>query len=196
MELATALGLTPSTPWHTSRATLTRIGDAAVRATDAWGRIAHDVLTLSRPEIGELSEGVSGGSSTMPHKANPVLSTLVRRTALSNPQLAATLHVCAADAGDERSAGAWHAEWATLRDLLRRAVVAAEQTTELVRGLQVHETRMAATLATAIDDVRSEQRSMAGLAGREPADDYVGATAAFLEAPLARAAGVLAEEAR
>ena len=72
---ADRLGLADVPPWHTTRATITRAGDAAVTATDAWGRIANDVLTLGRPEIGELSEGAGGGSSTMPHKANPVLST-------------------------------------------------------------------------------------------------------------------------
>ena len=127
-----------------------------------------------------------------PHKANPVLATLVRRAALSAPNLAATLHVAAADAGDERPAGSWHAEWDTLRTLLRRTVVAAGQTTELVAGLEVHPDRMAATLDAARDAVRSEQRAMADLAGREPRDDYLGATDAFIEAPLARAAGVLA----
>ena len=66
-------------------------------APTPWSRIANDVLTLSRPEIGELSEGVGGGSSTMPHKANPVLSMLIRRAALTTPQLAATLHLAAAD---------------------------------------------------------------------------------------------------
>ena len=79
-----------------------------------------DVLTLSRPEIGELAEGVGGGSSTMPHKANPVLSMLVRRAALTTPQLAATLHLAAAEQVDERADGAWHVEWATLATLVRR----------------------------------------------------------------------------
>lgn len=193
LELATRLGLTPSTPWHTSRATVTRLGDAAVRCTDAWGRIANDVLTLSRPEIGELSEGSGGGSSTMPHKANPVLASLVRRAALTTPQLAATLHLAAAESVDERSAGAWHAEWATLRTLLRRTVVAAEQTTDLLDDLQVHPERMRATLEAAREDLRAEQRGMADLAGAPPQEQYLGATAPFLEAPLARAAGVLAE---
>ena len=128
----------------------------------------------------------------MPHKANPVLATLVRRTALSSPGLAATLHVAAADAGDERPAGAWHAEWDTLRTLLRRTVVAAGQTTELLAGLEVRADRMAATLEAASDAVRSEQRAMADLAGRTPSGDYLGAADAFIEAPLARAAGVLA----
>ena len=192
LELATALGLTASTPWHTSRSSVTRLGDAAVGCTDAWGRIATDVATLSRPEIGELSEGAPGGSSTMPHKANPVLATLVRRTALANPALVSTLHVAAADAGDERPAGAWHAEWDTLRTLLRRTVIAAGQVTELLDNLQVHAGRMAATLDAASGAVRAEQAAMAELAGRPPATDYLGASDAFIEAPLARAAGVLA----
>jgi 3-carboxy-cis,cis-muconate cycloisomerase len=128
----------------------------------------------------------------MPHKANPVLATLVRRTALSSPALAATLHVAAADAGDERPAGAWHAEWDTLRTLLRRTVVAAGQTTELLAGLEVRTDKMAATLEAASDAVRSEQGVMADLAGHPPTGDYVGAADAFIEAPLARAAGALA----
>ena len=129
----------------------------------------------------------------MPGKANPVLATLVRRAALSNPQLAATLHVAAADSGDERPAGAWHVEWDTLRTMLRRTVVAAGQTTELVAGLEVHADRMAATLDGARDGVRAEQRAMAELAGRTPSGAYLGAADAFIEAPLARASGLLAE---
>lgn len=193
VELADRLGLTPSTPWHTSRASVTRLGDAGVRCTDAWGRIAGDVLALGRPEVGELSEGAGGGSSTMPHKSNPVLSTLVRRAALTTPQLAATLHVAAAEATDERSPGPWHAEWATLRTLLRRAVVAGDQATDLLDGLRVHADRMGRTLDAARDDVRAEQRSLADLAGHAARGDYLGATTAFVEAPLARAAAVLAD---
>lgn len=192
VELADRLGLTPSTPWHTSRASVTRLGDASVRCTDAWSRIAGDVLVLSRPEIGEVSEGTGGGSSTMPHKSNPVLATLVRRTALTAPQLAATLHLAAAESTDERSAGPWHAEWATLRTLLRHAVIAGDQVTDLLRGLRVHADRMGLTLAAAHDDVRAEQRSLAALTGRPPREDYLGASIALIEAPLARAVAVLA----
>lgn len=195
VELADRLGLTASTPWHTSRASVTRLGDASVRCTDAWGRIAGDVLVLSRPEIGELSEGSGGGSSTMPHKSNPVLATLVRRAALTTPQLAATLHLAAAEATDERSPGPWHAEWATLRTLLRHAVVAGDQVTDLLGGLQVHTERMGLTLAAAHDDVRAEQRSLANLAGHPPSEGYLGSTAALIEAPLARAVAVLGEAA-
>src|SRR6478735_6611656 len=111
-------------------------------AHDPCARIANDVVTLSRPEIAELAEGSGGGSSTMPNKANPVLSVLVRRAALTTPQLAATLHLAAAQQVDDRADGSWHAEWATLRDLVRRTLTAASQTVDLVSGLVVHADRM------------------------------------------------------
>jgi len=194
---AERLGLEDVPPWHTTRTTITRAGDAAVTATDAWGRIANDVLTLGRPEIGELSEGTSGGSSTMPHKANPVLSALVRRAALTTPQLAATLHLAAAGSVDERADGAWHAEWATLRTLLRRTCAAGSQTTDLLAGLRVHPDRMRATLDAARDDVLAEQRSMAALAGADADDDahpdYLGTAGPLVDAVLDRARAHLEE---
>lgn len=142
--LAERLGLTDVASWHTQRRPVTRAGDALVAATDACGRIARDVLQLSR--TGELTEGAGGGSSSMPHKHNPVLSVLVRRAALTTPQLAATLHLAAADQVDERADGAWHAEWDTLRLLARRTVVAASQTAQLLEELRADPERMAEQL--------------------------------------------------
>lgn len=198
---AERLGLADVPPWHTTRTTITRAGDAAVTATDTWGRIANDVLTLGRPEIGELSEGTGGGSSTMPHKANPVLATLVRRAALTTPQLAATLHLAAAGSVDERADGAWHAEWATVRTLLRRTCTAGSQTTDLLAGLRVHPDRMRATLDAARDDVLAEQRSMAALTGADARPDahpdahpdYLGAAGRLVDAVLDRARAHLQE---
>ena len=195
-EAAGRLGLAPSTPWHTVRTAVTRAGDAAVRCTDAWGHIANDVLTLSRPEIGELSEGSGGGSSTMPHKSNPVLSTLVRRAALATPNLAATLHLASAESVDERADGGWHLEWATLRSLVRHAHVAGTHTTELLGGLRVHPERMGATLDAARHDVLAEQRSMADLRGGAAGDTYLGAASALVDAVLTRARTVVEETTR
>ncbi len=149
LVLAERLGLDAAPSWHTHRRPVTRAGDTLVATTDACGRVARDVLELSRPEIGELSEGRGGTSSSMPHKANPVLSVLVRRAALTAPHLAATLHLCAAEQVDERADGAWHAEWDTLRVLVRRTAVAASQTADLIEGLCVHPDRMGANLAAA-----------------------------------------------
>ncbi|MFL6134375.1 MAG: lyase family protein [Nocardioidaceae bacterium] len=187
---ARTLGLDEAAPWHTTRSRITRIGDAAVRCTDAWGHIANDVLALSRPEIAEVAEGVGGGSSTMPHKANPVLSTLVRRAALAAPGLGAALHLAAAEQVDERADGSWHVEWQTLATLLRRTVVAGAQTADLLGGLRVHTDRMAATLASAHDDVRAEQRTMAAVAGHPPRDDYLGLTQVLVDQVLTRAARI------
>jgi 3-carboxy-cis,cis-muconate cycloisomerase len=190
------LGLAACPPWHTDRAPLTRIGDTLVRCTDAWGRIANDVLTLSRPEIGELGEAADagrGGSSTMPHKANPVLSVLLRRAALAAPSLAATLHVASAEAVDERPDGAWHVEWATLQTLARRTVVAASQAGELLAGLRVDGERMRATLAWALPDVLAEQQSLAALTGATTGDDpagYLGANDALIDDVIAQIAAV------
>jgi 3-carboxy-cis,cis-muconate cycloisomerase len=184
---ARTLGLAASVPWHTSRAVVTAAGDALVSCTDAYGRIATDVATLSRPEIGELAEGTGGGSSTMPQKQNPVLSVLIRRSALAGPPLASTLHLAAATTVDERPDGSWHAEWATLRDLARRTVVAGSQASELISGLVVDEARMAANLAAA-RGVQAEQRAMAEVAGGEPSEDYLGASQLIIDQVLARAA--------
>ncbi|MFZ2012754.1 MAG: lyase family protein [Nocardioides sp.] len=148
-QLAERLGLSAAPSWHTQRRPVTRAGDALVATTDACGHVARDVLLMSRSEIGELSEGHGGGSSSMPHKANPVLSVLVRRAALTTPQLGATLHLCAADQVDERADGAWHAEWDTLRILVRRTAIASGQTADLLQGLRVHPDRMASNLAAA-----------------------------------------------
>ncbi|MEU6136512.1 lyase family protein [Nocardioides sp. NPDC047086] len=196
---ATALGLAPQAPWHTNRAPLTSPADALVTTADTWGRIATDITLLTRPEIGELAEPAGegrGGSSTMPHKSNPVLSVLVRRHALAAPPLAATLHTTAATYVDERPDGAWHVEWETLATLARRSVVAASQTTELLAGLRVDAARMRATAEAAGADLLAEQRSLTGfvggeiLAGSEAAaglDDYLGATDALIDTTLARA---------
>ena len=185
-SVASALGLAPSVPWHTSRSVVTAAGDALVDCTDAYGRIAADVATLSRPEIAELAEGSGGGSSTMPQKRNPVLSVLIRRAALTAPPLASTLHLAAATNVDERPDGSWHAEWATLRDLARRTVVAASQASELITSLVVDQDRMAVNLAAAAG-IEAEQTAMADLVGGEPSKDYLGATDLIIDRVLARA---------
>lgn len=189
---AAALGLAPAPPWHTTRSTITRIGDALVTCCDAWGHIAADVATGSRPEVGELAEGTGGGSSTMAHKSNPVRSVLIRRAALTAGPLGATLHAAAAASVDERADGAWHAEWATLRTLARRTVVTAVHTSDLVTGLRVDEARARVNLAAAAD-LLSEQRAMAELTGRPPLPDYCGAAGLLVDAAVSRARRFVAE---
>jgi Adenylosuccinate lyase len=191
---ADRLGLPWAPPWHTARAPITRVADALTRTTDAWGRAARDVLVLARPEIAELAEPVEsgrGGSSTMPHKVNPILSVLIRRAALTAPGHAAQLHLAAADSVDERADGAWHTEWSTIATLGRHTVTAASQTAELLTGLHVDTGRMARLVDSAGSTLLAEQRRLAGFIGTT-ADDfdpahYLGSSDAIIDVILERA---------
>ena len=181
---AEELGLRwPGVPWHTNRAPVTAIGDALVATTDAFGVIASDIALLARPEIGELREGQvagRGGSSTMPHKQNPVLAVLIRAASLQTPQLLAQLHLAAAQAVDERPDGAWHSEWPSLRRLLEVTVTAASQTAELVSLLEVDTAVMKARVDAAREDLLAES------ARATAAEDYLGAASVFVDAVLKR----------
>lgn len=186
--LAAELGLAEAQPWHTSRAPVTRLGDALVGVTDALGVIAANVATMSRTEIGELAEPAAdgrGGSSAMPQKSNPVLSVLIRSASLRGPGLASTLHLSAAGAVDERPDGAWHAEWPTLRDLWRLALGASAVAVELTAGLTVDTARVATNLAITGDDILAERKSLTGATG-DPGD-YTGLSGPLVDAVLARA---------
>ncbi|MFG2549761.1 3-carboxy-cis,cis-muconate cycloisomerase [Streptomyces sp. NPDC048581] len=134
---ARELGLrAPDLPWHTLRTPVADLAGCLAFTAGALGKVAVDVLTLSRTEIAEVAEASGGGSSAMPHKSNPVRSTLIASAARRAPQLAATLYGSLA-AEDERPAGAWHAEWEPLRELLRLVGGAARDAVELAEGLRV-----------------------------------------------------------
>ncbi|MFC1432395.1 3-carboxy-cis,cis-muconate cycloisomerase [Streptacidiphilus sp. N1-3] len=131
----------PLLPWHTLRTPVADLGAALAFTGGVLGKLAADVLTLARTEIGELSEGSGGESSAMPHKSNPVRAALIAATARQLPALAGILFG-SMTAEDERPAGAWHAEWQPLREALRLAGGAAGDAAELVEGLRVHPERM------------------------------------------------------
>ncbi|MFD5795119.1 3-carboxy-cis,cis-muconate cycloisomerase [Streptomyces diastatochromogenes] len=150
----------PALPWHTLRTPVADLAGCLAFTAGALGKLAVDVLTLSRTEIGEVVEGSGGGSSAMPHKANPVRSTLLAAAARRAPQLAATLYG-SLTAEDERPAGAWHAEWEPLRDLLRLVGGAAAHAAELTEGLRVHPAAMRRNLDATRGLIVSERLSAA-----------------------------------
>ncbi|AGS72920.1 3-carboxy-cis,cis-muconate cycloisomerase [Streptomyces collinus] len=150
----------PPLPWHTLRTPVADLAGCLAFTAGALGKIAEDVLTLSRTETGEVAEGSGGGSSAMPHKTNPVRSTLVAAAARRAPQLAAVLYGCLA-AGDERPAGAWHAEWEPLRDLLRLVGGAARDAAELTEDLRVDTAAMRRDLDLTRGLIVSERLSAA-----------------------------------
>ncbi|WP_267892130.1 lyase family protein, partial [Streptomyces sp. DSM 15324] len=161
----------------------------------ALGKVAADVLTLARTEIAELAEGSGGGSSAMPHKANPVRSTLIAAAALRAPQLAAVLFG-ALTAPDERPAGSWHAEWEPLRDLLRLVGGAARDAAELTEGLRVRPEAMRADLDLTHGLIVSERLSaeLSAVLGRARAKELLTALAPRTYTEGRPLAELLAEE--
>ncbi|WBB59255.1 lyase family protein [Streptomyces sp. WMMC500] len=153
-------GLAPATlPWHVLRTPVADVAAVTAVVAGALGKIAVDVQGLGRTEVGEVAEPAvagRGGSSAMPHKRNPVLATLIRSASLQVPALAAAVTQCMVTE-DERSAGAWHAEWHLLRECLRLAGGAAHTAVELAEGLQVRPERMRANMRLTENLVTSER---------------------------------------
>lgn len=160
----------PRLPWHTLRTPVADLAGALAFAAGALGKLGADVSLLSRTEIGEVSEGSGGGSSAMPHKANPVRATLIAAAARQVPALASVLYGCLA-AEDERPPGAWHAEWQPLREALRLAGGAARDAAELTEGLRVHTHRMRDNLQATGGLIVSEHlaAALSAVIGRSPA---------------------------
>ncbi|WP_269857876.1 3-carboxy-cis,cis-muconate cycloisomerase [Streptomyces sp. RPT161] len=149
----------PVLPWHSLRTPIADLAGALAFTAGALGKIAVDVQSLTRTEVGEVTEPTAAGrgsSSAMPHKRNPVLATMLRSAALQVPVLATGLTQCLLSE-DERSAGAWHAEWLLLRECLRLTGGAAHTAVELAEGLTVQAERMRENLDLTGSQVVSER---------------------------------------
>jgi 3-carboxy-cis,cis-muconate cycloisomerase len=138
----------PPLPWHTQR---DRIAEAAAcfgMLTGTLGKIARDLSLHMQTEIGELAEPAAagkGGSSTMPHKRNPVGCAAVLSAAMRAPNLVATIFGGMVQE-HERALGGWQAEWEALPDLARMTGGALAQITTIVAEIEVSEERLAANL--------------------------------------------------
>ncbi|WP_181776699.1 3-carboxy-cis,cis-muconate cycloisomerase [Amycolatopsis pittospori] len=172
-------GLAETTlPWHTLRTPTADLAAALSFTAAALGKIAVDVQFLTRTEVGEVAEPAGegrGGSSAMPHKRNPVLATLIRSAALQVPVLATGV-TQALLSEDERSAGAWHAEWQLLRECLRLTGGAAHTAADLARGLVVNDDRMRRNLGLTHGQIVSERLStvLAPMLGKARAKEVLG----------------------
>lgn len=141
----------PVLPWHTDRTSIGSLAGLLGVACGAVAKAAGDVVLLAQDEVGEVSEAVGGGSSAMPHKHNPIAAISARACAKRAPGLVATL-LAAMEHEHERAAGAWHAEWLALRDLLTTTGSAAAWLRTSLEGLDVDADRMRANLEGFDDD--------------------------------------------
>ena len=146
--LADSLDLRAAVPWQSNRMPIVELGSALAAVVGAVGWMAADLNVLSRTEIAEVSERLGageGGSSAMPHKRNPVTSVLLVSAARRSPGLVATLFQ-AQVTEDQRSTGAWHSEWQTLRELERLAIQASATAADLAERIEVDVARMRTNL--------------------------------------------------
>jgi 3-carboxy-cis,cis-muconate cycloisomerase len=141
------LGVTPLC-WHTNRGRVAETGAWLVQLTGALAKMATDVVHLATTEVGEVAEPHMpgrGGSSAMPHKRNPVGSTVILAAHAAAKGHAATLFEAMA-AAHERPAGLWHAEWQALPSLFGLASGALREARILAEGLVVDADRMRANI--------------------------------------------------
>src|SRR6266480_3531146 len=194
--LAEELGLPlPVLPWHTDRLRIVEVAASCACAAAVLGKIARDVTLLAQSEVAEVREGDEpgagtrrGGSSAMPHKRNPVAAVAVLGCTRQVPGLLATL-AAASEQELQRAAGAWHAEWEPLTALLRLTGSASSWAADLLPGLVVDTSRMAANLAATKGLPLAEHVSslLAGVLGGAQAHDLVaeaGARATSAGLPL------------
>ena len=143
--LAIELALPASlVPWHSARDGLARLGAELAILTGAAGKIGRDVALLMQAEVGEAAEPAKpgrGGSSSMAHKRNPVLSMLALEAAQRAPGLVATL-LAQLTPEHERGLGQWQSQWFTLRELALAASSALAAMAEALSGLEVDEAAM------------------------------------------------------
>ena len=134
----------PDAPWHGHRDRIAEAASVLAIACGSCGKIARDVSLMMQTDVAEAFEPSGegrGGSSTMPHKRNPVAAATALAAATMAPNLAATIF--AAQVGDhERSAGPWHAEWPTLPALLLVTSGGLAAIVDIAEGLEVDAKRM------------------------------------------------------
>jgi len=153
-ELARRLDLREAeVPWHTQRDRMVDIVQGLAILTGSLAKFARDVALLMQSEIGEVSESKDeqrGGSSTMPHKHNPVACAAIIAAHARMPGLVATmLHAMPQE--HERGLGLWQAEWETVPEAFRLTAAALAYSIDVTEGLVVDVARMRANFDALLD---------------------------------------------
>jgi len=190
----------PDAPWHTHRDRIAEAASVLAILCGTCGKIARDISLLMQTDVGEAYEPAGegrGGSSTMPHKRNPVASASVLAAAAMAPNLAATIFAAQVQE-HERSAGPWHAEWPTLPTLLLVTSGALGATVDIAEGLEVDAARMRANLDTTHGLIMAEAVTMklAEKIGKSDAHHLVEQASRAASGSKRHLRDVLAEDAR
>ncbi|GAA1638288.1 MULTISPECIES: lyase family protein [Brevibacterium] len=151
-----ALSPTP-VPWHTDRVRVLTWATHFTQCVGVGSSIARNVLIGTRPEVGELALAATGGSSAMPQKTNPTVAVLLHRNGMRAPGLLATVATTGAAAVEERSDGAWHAEWPALSALMVLALSSLALLEEMATGLSARPEAMRRNLDAAGPGIYGEK---------------------------------------
>jgi 3-carboxy-cis,cis-muconate cycloisomerase len=163
-KLAANLDLAlPDLPWHSERDRIAIVAASLGLVIGASGKIARDLSLMMQTEVAEAFEPAApgkGGSSTMPHKRNPVACALILTAATLAPGLVASA-LSGMVQEHERALGGWQAEWIALPQLFLLASGAVAQLAETAKGLEVDTDRMRANLEFTNGLVMAEAIQMA-----------------------------------
>jgi adenylosuccinate lyase len=138
------LGLgVPETVWHSSRDRVAEALSLCALLAGTGARIGREIYNLSKTETGELMEPSAGkiGSSTMPHKRNPIHSEwimVLERKIRSNASIA--LEVMSQE--NERDASRWKNEWMAAPESFVYLSGLLNHMQALLKGLTVDRERM------------------------------------------------------
>ena len=169
----------PTVSWHTIRTPVAELAGALSGVAGAAAKIATDIVSLAQTEVGEVAERAPGGSSTMPHKRNPVgavLAVACERHARAN----AGILIEGVVQEHERAVGAWQAEWHALTSALAAAGGAVAAVRRSLTGLEVDVDRMRAN----IEPEALAEAVRLGIPAEGP-EDYLGSADAFVDRALA-----------
>ena len=153
----------PDAPWHTHRDRIAEAASVLAMLAGSCGKIARDVSLMMQTDVAEAFEPSAegrGGSSTMPHKRNPVAAATALAAATMAPNLAATIFAAQVQE-HERSAGPWHAEWPTLPQLLLVTSGGLSAIVDIAEGLEVDVARMRTNLDATHGLIMAEAVTMA-----------------------------------
>jgi 3-carboxy-cis,cis-muconate cycloisomerase len=169
----------PALPWHTVRLPILEVAGVLGRIAAISGKIARDLSLLAQSEVDEVREAGGagaghGGSSSMPHKHNPIGSIAAISCCRRVPGLVASL-LGAAEQEHERAAGGWHAEWEPLTELVRLVGSAVNWLRTVLEGLEVDSVRMRRNLDATLGLALAERLSTALMPalGRNAAQAFV-----------------------
>lgn len=119
---------------HSERDGMAELAGFLSLVTGSLGKMGIDIALLAQSEVGEIRVEGGGGSSAMPHKANPVAAEALVTLARFNATLVSGMHHALVHEG-ERSGAAWMLEWMLLPQMAAAAGAATRAAEKLVSSI-------------------------------------------------------------